>query len=259
MSAPTPPWTRLIRFIAAEDHVTYTGQPTDANLDVGLAYAERKPIRVRLLGPTPGHTTALDSDARLTNEERTVLVLLPPLDQSQVGSIRALGANYVQPGQDAREAREKRPPIPILFYKPATALSGPERDIIIPKAATRNGDETDYEVELGVILGKSCLNASPSEAKEAVLAYTLTNDVSYRKRMFAVPQWGLGKSFDGSLPIGPCLVHRDVFGDPDMGGEGVRLRTEVNGEEVQNGSTTDHLWRVMETIAELSQVSRFAR
>lgn len=100
----------------------------------------------------------------------------------------------------------------------------------------------------GVIISKPCKDVSPSRALDYVLGYTLTNDVSCRKRMFAVPQWGLGKSFDGHLPIGPCLVSPSALGDP----EDVPLQTRVNGRLVQDGNTRDHLWGVAETIAELS-------
>lgn len=90
---------------------------------------------------------------------------------------------------------------------------------------------------------------SPAQALDYVLGYTLTNDVSSRKRMFSVPQWGLGKSFDTFLPIGPCLVSSEALGDP----EDVALRTEVNGKVMQDGHTRDHLWTVREAISELSQ------
>lgn len=141
-------WKRLITFIASEDHQTYSGQPLDDNLDVGLAYSQGQKIQARILSPsTP---SPLHSNAQLSNTIRTVKVLLPPLSASQVGTIRALGANFVQPNQkDApAEAKKNRPKIPILFYKPPTALSGPERDIVVPKVAKKDGDETDYEVEL---------------------------------------------------------------------------------------------------------------
>lgn len=101
----------------------------------------------------------------------------------------------------------------------------------------------------GVVLGRTALNVSTSEALSYVLGYTLTNDVSSRKRMFAVPQWGLGKSFDGHLPIGPVLVHPSRIGDP----ENISLQTTLNGETLQDGNTRHHLWTVAETISELSQ------
>lgn len=101
----------------------------------------------------------------------------------------------------------------------------------------------------GVILSRPTKDITPSEAPAHILAYTLTNDVSFRKRMFAVPQWGLGKSFDGSLPVGPVLVHPSLIPNP----EDVRLKTQVNGQTVQEGSTSQHLWKVFETVAQLSQ------
>lgn len=100
----------------------------------------------------------------------------------------------------------------------------------------------------GVILSQRCRDVSTSDAPNYILGYTLTNDVSYRKRMFAVPQWGLGKSFDGSLPIGPVLVSPTLIPNP----ENVCLSTYVDGEKVQDGNTSGHLWKVFETISELS-------
>ncbi|PWN21715.1 hypothetical protein BCV69DRAFT_281652 [Microstroma glucosiphilum] len=243
-----PPWTRLIRFVAAEDHQIYTGQPLDDSLDIGQAYSSGQPIKARLLSAP----SLLDDPlhATLSDQVRTVKALLPPLDPQRVGTIRALGANFVQPGQNEVEAKKNRPPIPILFYKPATALGGPEGEIVVPLVAREGGvDQADYEVELGVVLSRPTKDITASEASAHILAYTLTNDVSFRKRMFAVPQWGLGKSFDGSLPIGPVLVHPSLIPNP----EDVRLKTEVNGKTVQEGSTSQHLWKVFETVAQLSQ------
>lgn len=145
------PWNRLITFIAAEDHTLYHGEPCDASLDVGLAYSQRKSIQARVLAPG---ASPLDASAEPSNVVKTVATLLPPLSAEQIPSIRALGANFVQPKQDPTEAKQKRPVIPILFYKPLTALSGPEREIVIPRAAQKNGDETDWEVEL--VSGRGC-------------------------------------------------------------------------------------------------------
>ncbi|CAO1627193.1 unnamed protein product [Sympodiomycopsis kandeliae] len=242
-------WKRLITFIAAEDHETYSGEPTNDDQDIGLAYHRGERIQARILSsstPSP-----LDLNAQVSDVIKTVKVLLPPLNASQVGTIRCLGANYVQPDQESapHAAKANRPKIPILFYKPLTCLSGPEKEISIPAAAKLDGDETDYEVELGVVIGKTALNVSPEEALSHVLGYTLTNDVSSRKRMFAVGQWGLGKSFNGYLPIGPVLVNPLTLPNP----ENVQLQTILNDETVQNGNTEMHLWTVAETISELSQ------
>lgn len=243
-SNPTS-WWRLIRFIAREDGQTYFGQPLDDNLDIGVAYANQDPpIRANIL-----YTHPLSGSAPLSGVTKTVSTLLPPLLPSEIPSIRALGANFVQPGQNSYDAIKKRPVIPILFYKPNAALSGPSQEIVIPNCAE---GESDYEVELVVILRDSIKDATPQQAMDAVLGYTLSNDVSARTRMFAVPQWGLGKSFDGWLPIGPCLVSASNpkgIHNPDA----VHLTTKLNNRIMQDGNTSDMLWKTAETLAELSK------
>lgn len=102
-----------------------------------------------------------------------------------------------------------------------------------------------------VIIGKTCRNVKRENAVEYILGYTLSNDVSARTRMFAVPQWGLGKSFDTFLPLGPCIVSAasQLLPEPDN----VQLRTVVNGQTMQDGNTRDMLFGVAETIEWLSQ------
>ncbi|PWN53626.1 hypothetical protein IE53DRAFT_383837 [Violaceomyces palustris] len=247
MSSPKPTsWSRLIRFIATEDSKEHYGQPLDGDQDVGLCYSSGKVIKVRkLIGNGP-----LDPLSKLSEDQvLTVKQLLSPLSPNEVGAIRALGANYAQGDEDLREAKSKRPIIPILFHKPPKALSGPGQPILVPKLVE---NEADYEVELVVVISKDCKDVPPERALDYVLGYTLSNDVSARKRMFSVHQWGLGKGFDGWLPIGPVLVsssHRQGLRDPDN----VDLRTKINGEVVQDGNTSRMLWACAETISELSK------
>ncbi|EST07073.1 Fumarylacetoacetase, C-terminal [Kalmanozyma brasiliensis GHG001] len=244
-SSTATSWWRLIRFVAREDGQTYFGQPLDDTLDVGVAYANASPlIKANVLYAHP-----LSGPAPLSGVIKTVSTLLPPLLPSEVPTIRALGANFVQPGQNAFDAIKKRPTIPILFYKPLSTLSGPGRDIVLPKCAE---GESDYEVELVVVLGQTIKDATPEECMKAILGYTLSNDVSARVRMFAVPQWGLGKSFDGWLPIGPCLVSASNargIQNPDS----VHLTTKLNNRVMQDGNTSEMLWKTAETLAELSK------
>ncbi len=120
---------------------------------------------------------------------------------------------------------------------------------MIPECAE---DESDYEVELVVVLGETLKDATPQQAMKAVLGYTLSNDVSARTRMFAVPQWGLGKSFDTWLPLGPCLVSATNprgISNPDN----VHLTTKLNNRVMQDGNTADMLWKTAETLAHLSK------
>ncbi|KIS70240.1 uncharacterized protein UMAG_06326 [Mycosarcoma maydis] len=244
-SAIPTSWWRLIRFIAREDGETYLGQPVDDVLDVGVAYANQSaPIRANVL-----YTHPLAGHCDLSGVIKTVSTLLPPLLASEVRTIRALGANFVQPGQNALDAIRKRPVIPILFYKPISTLSGPGRDIVIPPCVA---EQADYEVELVVVLGRDIKDVSPVEAMDAILGYTLSNDVSARTRMFAVPQWGLGKSFDGWLPIGPCLVSAsNPRGITNR--DNIHLTTKLNNRIMQDGNTSDMLWKTAETLAELSK------
>ncbi|CDU25844.1 uncharacterized protein SPSC_06015 [Sporisorium scitamineum] len=246
-SASPTSWWRLIRFVAREDGQTYFGQPVDDQLDVGVAYANADPpIRANVL-----YTHPLSGPAPLSGVIKTVSTLLPPLLSHEVPTIRALGANFVQPGQNAYDAVKKRPAIPILFYKPSSTLTRPSQDIVIPPCAA---EEADYEVELVVVLGRSIKDATPAEAMSAILGYTLSNDVTARTRMFAVTQWGLAKSFDTWFPIGPCLVcasnPRGIY-NPDN----VHLTTKLNNAVMQDGNTSDMLWKTTETLAELSKGS----
>jgi 2-keto-4-pentenoate hydratase/2-oxohepta-3-ene-1,7-dioic acid hydratase in catechol pathway len=187
--------TRLIRFIAVEDSRTYVGAPIlPPDLDVAqyVAASDRSPLTARVL-PSDN---ILDASLAPTDQLRTVARLLPILPPARIPSIRALGANYVQPGQEAREARAKRPALPILFFKPPqSCVVGHGDAIVVPKEMEH---ETDYEVELVVVIGRDCKDVQVHEALSYVRGYALGNDVSARKRMFAVPQWGLGE-FVGCL------------------------------------------------------------
>jgi 2-keto-4-pentenoate hydratase/2-oxohepta-3-ene-1,7-dioic acid hydratase in catechol pathway len=244
-----PAWSRLIRFIAVEDGLTYSGEPLLAqNEDIGAAFVKGSPpLQARILS----RDDPLDTSLRLTGTVKTVKKLLSPLDpHNHVTSIRALGANFVQPGQDPIEAKSdgKRPKLPIVFYKPISTIIGHGADIRIPKEAVR---QTDWEVELVVIIGKTCKNVKRENALDYVLGYTLSNDVSSRTRMFAVPQWGLGKSFDTFLPLGPCIISAasKLIPNPDN----VDIKTVVNGKTMQQGNTENMLYGCAETIEWLSQ------
>ena len=238
-------WTRLIRFIAS-DGEEYFGEPVEGLQDVGLAYSRGEEIEAYPVGGD-----VLGAGAVVWRDRKVrVSRLLAPLSASMVGTIRLLGANFAAPGAGAGAGAGGAPPpvppvLPIVFYKPLTALSGPGAAIPIPACAA---GESDYEAELVVVLGADAKDVPAATALDYVAAYTLANDISARKRMFAVPQWGLGKSFDHWLPLGPCLVHPSRL-DP----RNVSLATTLNGAQMQNGNTAHMLWHVADTIAELSK------
>ncbi|KAJ2934535.1 hypothetical protein H1R20_g2570, partial [Candolleomyces eurysporus] len=139
---------------------------------------------------------------------------------------------------------------PILFLKPVTTLIGPNAPIVIPRAAQPPEEHLpDYEVELTIVIGKAAKNVSEADALDYVLGYTGANDVSFRKHQMAVSQWGFSKGFDNTNPIGPCIVSANAIPDPQV----IPLKAVVNGQILQDGSTSDQIFNVRQTVAFLSQ------
>jgi len=235
-------WSRLIRFVAAETSRIHIGEPVDASVDVGLAAFEGKPIKAyEIIG------SALDSAAQVSSNVLTVAKLLSPLSNEEIKVVRCLGLNY---SDHAAEAKMAKPAFPILFFKPVTALIGPLATVTIPRVAQPPKDHLpDYEVELVIVIGKAAKNVSEAHALDYVLGYTGANDVSFRKHQLAVSQWGFSKGFDNTNPLGPCLVSNKVITDP----QNVRLKSTVNGNVVQDGTTADQIFSVRQTVAFLSQ------
>jgi len=144
----------------------------------------------------------------------------------------------------------KKPNAPILFYKPPTAITGPNTPITIPRAAQPVSKHIpDYEVELTIVIGKAAKDVTEKEALDYVLGYTAANDVSFRFHQMNVSQWDFSKGFDNTTPIGPCLVAASAIPDPQT----LPLKTVVNGQVLQDGTTADQIFNVRQTIAFLSQ------
>ncbi|KAH9179657.1 fumarylacetoacetate hydrolase [Lactarius sanguifluus] len=235
-------WTRLIRFVAAETSKIHIGQPIDPQLDVGLAVANNKRVLAHEILGSP-----FDPAAQLTKNILSVKTLLSPLAREQIGLARCLGLNYAD---HAAEAKMKKPNAPILFYKPPTAITGPNAPITIPRAAQPVSKHIpDYEVELTVVIGKAAKDISEKEALDYVLGYTAGNDVSFRFHQMNVSQWDFSKGFDNTAPIGPCLVAASAIPDPQT----LSLKAVVNGQVLQDGTTADQIFNVRQTIAFLSQ------
>jgi 2-keto-4-pentenoate hydratase/2-oxohepta-3-ene-1,7-dioic acid hydratase in catechol pathway len=160
-------------------------------------------------------------------------------------TILCIGLNY------RRHAVETNAPIPaqpILFFKAPSALQNPGDPILLPTFLP--SDEVDYECELAVVIGKTCKNVRPEEALDYVLGYTCANDVSARDWQIARggSQWSRGKTFDTFCPLGPVLVTADEIPDPNRLG----IRTLLNGEVVQDSSTSDMIFDVPALVAFLS-------
>lgn len=158
------------------------------------------------------------------------------------GKIICIGLNY---RRHTAESGMKVPETPVLFPKYNNAVAAPGEPIPLPDSAV----EYDYEVELGVVIGRRCKGATPANALEHVLGFCNVNDLSARDLQFRTSQWLLGKSLDKFMPIGPYLVTADEVGDPQALG----LRCWVNGELRQNSSTADMVFSVAETVSYISQ------
>jgi len=157
--------------------------------------------------------------------------------------IVCLGLNYIS---HVAETKEQKPKMPVLFMKPRTAITGPNSKII--KCSYVN--QLDYEGELAIVIGKRAQNVSLSEAFEYIFGYTILNDVSARDFQFIGSQWTSGKGFDTFAPTGPFIVTRDQL--PET--RNLSIRTWVNGELRQDGSTKDMIFAVPEIVHYLSRV-----
>jgi 2-keto-4-pentenoate hydratase/2-oxohepta-3-ene-1,7-dioic acid hydratase in catechol pathway len=136
---------------------------------------------------------------------------------------------------------------PVLFMKAASAIIGPDDDVVIP----RGSEKTDWEVELGVVIGKSAKYVAEAEALSHVAGYCVVNDLSERAfQLEGTGQWVKGKSADTFGPIGPWLVTADEISDP----QDLTLWLEVDGREYQRGSTRTMVFGVAHLI---SYISRF--
>ena len=169
--------------------------------------------------------------------------IAPCVCKKSVGKIICIGLNY---SDHAEETGMKVPPEPIIFFKATSAIIGPNDDVIIPK----NSQKSDWEVELGIVIGKEAKYISESESQDHIAGYCVVNDLS--ERAFQIErsgQWVKGKSCDTFGPIGPYLVTKDEIPDP----QNLKLWLELNGKRVQDGSTATMVYGVNFLVSYLSQ------
>jgi len=160
-----------------------------------------------------------------------------------VSKIVAIGLNY---RLHAQEAGAAIPSEPIFFMKATSSICGPNDEVIIPKGSQK----TDYEVELGIVIGSLARHVSQSDARKHVAGYCVVNDVSEREfQIERGGQWTKGKSADTFCPTGPWLVTADEVPDPGK----LTLWTEVNGERRQSSNTADLIFGVHEIVSYVSQ------
>ena len=160
-----------------------------------------------------------------------------------IGKFIGIGLNYAD---HAAEAGLALPTEPIVFMKAISCLSGPDDAIMLPKGSKK----TDWEVELGVVIGTRAQHVSEDEALNYVAGYCVVNDVSEREyQLERGPQWDKGKGCDTFGPVGPWLVTRDEVNDV----QDLDLYLEVNDKRMQTGSTATMIFSVAKIVSYLSQ------
>ncbi len=157
--------------------------------------------------------------------------------------IVCVGLNYAK---HAKESGMNIPEEPVLFFKATSAICGPNDDLMLPK----NGDKTDWEVELAVVIGKKASYVAEENAMDHVAGYVLHND--YSERAFQIErsgQWVKGKSCDTFAPIGPFIATQDEIPDP----HNLNLWLDVNGERLQDSNTSDLVYGIPTLVSYISQ------
>ena len=169
--------------------------------------------------------------------------IAPCVCKQSIGKFICIGLNY---SDHAEETGMEVPPEPIMFMKATSAVIGPNDDVIIPK----NSFKSDWEVELGVIIGKEAKYISEDQSQDHIAGYCVVNDLS--ERAFQIEhsgQWVKGKSCDTFGPIGPYLVTKDEVADP----QNLKMWLDVNGKRMQDGSTSTMVYGVNFLVSYLSQ------
>ena len=169
--------------------------------------------------------------------------LAPPISKISVGKFICIGLNY---SDHAAETGMEVPKEPIMFMKATSSICGPNDDIIIPK----NSSKSDWEVELGVIIGKEAKYISENQSQNHIAGYCVVNDLSEREFQFDhMGQWVKGKSCDTFGPIGPYLVTKDEIPNP----QNLKMWLDVNDKRMQQGSTATMVYGVNFLISYISQ------
>jgi 2-keto-4-pentenoate hydratase/2-oxohepta-3-ene-1,7-dioic acid hydratase in catechol pathway len=227
---------RLVTYTSGEGEpragVQTDGGVIDAASALGL---QRMSVRELL----EGDRLAELEDAVDGTEPAAVARMLPPVPDPD--KIVCIGLNY---RSHAAEAGIDPPEQPTFFAKFRNALAPPDATVRLPTAS----EKVDYEAEVALVIGRRCAEVSADEAAGSIAGYMLLNDLSARDLQFATPQWMPGKVFDGSAPCGPALVTPDEAGTADQ----IAFALDLNGERMQEASTSDLIFSAPELVERLS-------
>jgi len=216
---------RIVRFLNPQGRARYASERSDGSL-------------VAIDGDVLGSYEVTSAVVPATDVARR----LAPVEVKQ---ILGIGLNY---RKHAEETKAKIPEFPILFMKGVNAVQDPGAPIVIPGHLAST--EVDYECELAVVIGRAAKNVLRERALEYVLGYTAANDVSARdwQIRFGSGQWCRGKTFDTFAPLGPALVTPDEIPNPNA----LKIATIINGERLQDWTTSDMIFDVPRLIEYLS-------
>ncbi|MGR6430368.1 fumarylacetoacetate hydrolase family protein [Rhizobium sp. PAMB 3174] len=200
-----------------------------------------------------GHVADIGGDAispeGLAKIAKIDLSSLPVIDGrvgpcvAGTGKFICIGLNF---SDHAAESGMAVPPEPVIFMKATSAICGPYDNVLIP----RGSEKTDWEVELGVVIGKTAKYVSEADALDYVAGYCVSHDVSERAfQAERAGQWTKGKSCDTFGPVGPWLVTKDEVADP----QALNMWLKVNGQTMQNGSSATMVYGVKFLVSYLSQ------
>ncbi|MCL2595845.1 MAG: fumarylacetoacetate hydrolase family protein [Promicromonosporaceae bacterium] len=190
-----------------------------------------------VLGGDPLFMPAMPTGERIALNEDGVRLLAPVIPRSKVVCV---GRNYAD---HAAEMGNELPTSPLLFLKPNTAVIGPDDPIVLPEWTA----EVAFEAELAVVISRLCKDVTAEAALGYVLGYTVANDVTARDAQRNDGQWTRAKGFDSSCPLGPWI-------DTDLNPEDVAVRSYVNDELRQNGTTADLVFDVPYLISYISEI-----
>ena len=230
---------RLVSY-GAEDGIRAGVQTASGVLDAAALLGEES-TTVRGLIADDRIADLRESAGASKAEPVSDAVLLPPITDPD--KIVCIGLNY---RSHAAEAGIDPPEQPTFFAKFRNALAPPGATVELPTAS----DKVDYEAEVAFVIGRRAKDVDVSGALDAVAGYMMLNDLSARDLQFATPQWMPGKVFDGSAPCGPALVTPDEAGEPD----GISLALDLNGERMQEASTSDLIFSIPELVSRLSHL-----
>ena len=232
---------KLIRYAVAgqEKSGLVVGDGVIAFESLGLPYKSIEEVIAG--GDSALSAIAAQAKDKPAGQKLSAVALLAPLRKP--GKYLAIGLNYRKHLQEFGGADAKTPLHQTWFNKQNTCINGPG-GLIDPGVS----QQLDYEIELGVVIGKTAKSVAADKALEHVFGYTIANDVTARDWQMHAPTWTVGKSFDSHGPIGPWIVTRDEIPDP----QALALRLSVNGEPRQDSNTREMIHSVARQIEYLS-------